>query len=68
MTDGNIKLPITMLKKVLLTSCGMHFEHTIAVVDFEEDPSYDFILGWPFLQRLKVIHGCKRAQQHASTW
>ena len=55
MADGNIKFPIGMLEKVLLTSSGVQFEHTIAVVDFEEDPSYDIILGWPFMRQLSVI-------------
>ena len=55
MANGNIKLPIGMLEKILLTSCGVQFEHTIVVVDFEEDPSYDIILGWPFMQQLRVI-------------
>ena len=44
-----------MLEKVIVTSCGIEYEHTFAVVNFEKKPNYKIILGRPFMQQLKMI-------------
>ena len=44
-----------MLKKVVVTSCGIEYEHTFVVVIFEEKPNYEIILGRPFMRQLKMI-------------
>ena len=34
LADGHIERPIEILEGVMVTSCGVEFEHTFAVVDF----------------------------------
>ena len=37
LTDGYIEFPIGLLmKKVIVTSCGVEYKHTFAVVNWEE--------------------------------
>ena len=55
LADGNIEKPIGLLEKVIVTSCGVEYEHTFAVVDFGKSPNYDIILGRPFMRQLKMI-------------
>ena len=45
---------IGLLENVV-TSCGIEFEHTFAVVDFGKKPNYEIILGCPFMHQLKMI-------------
>ena len=55
LADGYIERPLGLLKKVVVTSCGVWYEHTFAVVYFGKDPNYDIILGRPFIRQLKMI-------------
>ena len=48
LADGYIDSPIGLLEKVIVTSCGIEYEHTFAMVDFEKKPNYEIILGCPF--------------------
>ena len=55
LADGHIQRPIGLLERVLVTTCGIEYEHTFAVVDFGQNPNYDVILGRPFMWQLKMI-------------
>ena len=52
--DGCIEKPLGLLKRVIVTSCGVEYEHTFAVVDFGKKPNYDIILGRQFMRHLKM--------------
>ena len=47
--------PIGLLEKIIVTSCGIEYEHTFAIVDFGKKPNYEIILGRPFMRQLKMI-------------
>ena len=49
LADGFMESPISLLEKVIITSCGIEYEHTFAVVDFGWKPNYEIILGCPFM-------------------
>ena len=34
LADGHIQRPIGLLERVLVTTCGIEYEHTFAIVDF----------------------------------
>ncbi len=55
LADGKMAKPLGMLEHVTVTSCGIAFEHTFAIVDFGRDPNYEIILGRPFMRQLLVI-------------
>ena len=55
LADGYIERPLGLLEKIVVTSCGVEYEHTFTVVDFGKDPNYDIILGRPFMRQLKMI-------------
>ena len=55
LADGNLEHPLGMLENVLVESCGVKYEHSFAIVDFGQDPSYEVILGRPFMRQLQVI-------------
>ena len=55
LANGSIERPIGLLEKVIVTACGVEYEHTFAVVDFGKSPNYDIILGRPFMRQLKMI-------------
>ena len=55
LADGHIQRPIGLLERVLVTTCGIEYEHTFAVVDFGQNSNYDVILGRPFMRQLKII-------------
>ena len=55
LADGHIERPIGLLEGVIVTSCGVEYEHTFAVVDFGTSPNYEIILGRPFMRQLKMI-------------
>ena len=38
-----------------MTSFGIDYVHTFAIVDFGQDPNYEVILGSPFMRQLLVI-------------
>ena len=50
LADGYIEKPIGLLEKVVVSSCGVEYEHTFAIVDFGKSPNYDIILGHPFMR------------------
>ena len=45
----------SLLEEVVVTSCGIEYEHTFAVVDFGKEPNYEIILGRPFMRQMKMI-------------
>ena len=53
--DGFMESPIGLLEKITVTSYGIEYEHTFAVVDFGKKPNYEIILGHPFMRQLKMI-------------
>ena len=55
LADGHIERPIGLLEGVIVTSCGVEYEHIFAVVDFGTSPNYEIILGRPFMRQLKMI-------------
>ena len=55
LADRYIEKPIDLLEKVVVSSCGVEYEHTFAIVDFGKSPNYDIILGRPFMRQLKMI-------------
>ena len=55
LADGYIERPLGLLEGVVVTSCGVEYEHTFAEVDFGKSPNYDIILGRPFMRQLKMI-------------
>ena len=55
LADGYIEKPIGLLEKVVVSSCGVEYEHMFAIVDFGKNPNYDVILGRPFMRQLKMI-------------
>ena len=55
LADGNLEHPLGMLENVLVESCGVKYVHSFAIVDFGQDPSYEVILGRPFMCQLQVI-------------
>ena len=55
LADGYIEKPLVLLEKIIVTSCGVVYEHTFVVVDFGKSPNYDIILGRPFMRQLKMV-------------
>ena len=55
LADGVVKYPMGLLEDVTVTMCGIHFDHTFAVVDFSQDTNYEVILGRPFMRQLSVV-------------
>ena len=53
--DGTLAKPLGMLEHVTVTSCGISFMHTFAMVDFGRDPNYKVILGRPFMRQMLVV-------------
>ena len=51
----NLEWPLGLLEHVIIKSCGIEFEHTFAIVDFGQDPSYEVILGRLFIRQLMVL-------------
>ena len=43
LVDGYIEKPLVLLEKVIVTSCGVEYEHTFAVVDFGKSLNCDII-------------------------
>ena len=55
LADGSLERPLGLLEHVVMKSCGIEFEHTFAIVDFGQDPSYEVILGRPFMCQLMAL-------------
>lgn len=50
LADGSLENPLGLLKRVMVKSCGIEYEHTFAIVDFGKNANYEVILGRPFMQ------------------
>ena len=50
LADGFMERPLSLLEKVVVTSCGIEYEYTFAMVDFGKEPNYEIILGRPFMR------------------
>ena len=55
LADGTLAKPLGMLERVTITTCGIAFMHTFAIVDFSRDPNYEVILGRPFMRQMLVV-------------
>ena len=55
LVDGYVESPIGLLKKVIVTSCGIEYKHTLCLVNFGKKPNYEIILDFPFMRQLKMI-------------
>ena len=55
LVDGFIEKPLCLLEKVVVTLCGIEYEHTFVVVNFGKKPNYEIILGRPFMRHMKMI-------------
>ncbi len=45
LADGYMESPLGVLEEIIVTSCGIEYEHNFAVVDFGKKPNYEIILG-----------------------
>ena len=50
LVDGHLEVPLGLLEGITITTCGIKFTHTFAVVDFGRKIAYDLILGRPFMR------------------
>lgn len=55
LADGHIERPIGLLEQIVVSSCGIEYERTFAVVDFGTKNNYDVILGRPFMRQMKML-------------
>ena len=53
--NGFMERSLGLLEKFVVTSCGIEYEHTFAVVDFGKEPNDEIILGRPFMRHMKMI-------------
>ena len=54
LADNSLENPIGLLENVTVTSCGIKYEHTFAIVDFGENANYEVVLGQPFMQQFRM--------------
>lgn len=52
---GKIKYPLGLIKDVHIKIYDIQFEHSFVVVDFDQETSYEVILGRPFMRQLLVV-------------
>ena len=45
LADGSLENPIGLLENITVTSCGIKYEHTFAIVNFGRNTNYEVILG-----------------------
>ena len=55
LADGSLESPVGLLEDVTVTSCGIEYLHTFAIVDFGKGTSYEVILGRPFMRQFQMI-------------
>ena len=55
LADGHLEPSLGLLEGISITTCGIKFIHTFAVVDFGRKTAYDIILGRPFMRQIKMI-------------
>ena len=53
LANGRLKNSIGILENVALTTCGIEYTHSFAVVDFGQEANYKLILGQRFMQDRK---------------
>ena len=53
--DGYMERPMGFFEKIVVSSCGIEYEHTFAIVDFGKRTNFEIILGRPFMRQLKII-------------
>ena len=53
--DGHLERPSGLLENIVLSSCDIEYIPIFTIVDFGSKPTYDVILGCPFMCQLKVI-------------
>ena len=55
LADGSLENPIGLLENITVTSCGIKYEHTFAIVDFGRNTNYEVILGRPFIRQFRMV-------------
>ena len=55
LVDGHLEPPLGLLEGVSITTCGIKFIHTFAMVDFGRKIAYHIILGRPLMRQIKII-------------
>ena len=55
LADGSLENPIGLLENIIVTSCGIEYEHTFAIVDFGQNTNYEVILGQPFMRQFQMV-------------
>ena len=55
--NGHLAKLMGLLAHVVLSTCGIVFVYTLAIVDFGLKSTYDIILSRPFMRQLKMIQG-----------
>ena len=55
LADGRLKNLIGILENVALTTCGIEYTHSFAVVDFKKEANYKLILGRPFIRQFIMV-------------
>ena len=54
LADGSLESLVGLLEDVTVTSCGIEYLHTFAIVNFSYT-SYEVILGRPFMRQFQMI-------------
>ena len=55
LADGYMERPMGILEKIVVSSCGIEYQHTFAIVDFGKRTNFEIILGCPIMRQLKMI-------------
>ena len=55
LADGKLENPIGILENVSLTSCGIEYTHSFAVVDFGQEANYELILGRTLMRQFSMV-------------
>ena len=55
LANGKLENPIGLLEGIKVTSCGIEYEHTFAIVDLGQDTNYEVILGRPFMHQFHMV-------------
>ena len=55
LADGRLENPIGILENVVLTTCGIEYTHSFAVVEFGKEANYELILRRPFMRQFSMV-------------
>ena len=56
LADGHLERPLGLLEEISISVCRVNLIHTmLAIMDVHDKPTYDIILGRPFMRQLKMI-------------